>query len=235
MGMARTLFRSLAATGLTLSFLVASVSIASAFPPRVPQVVFADAGLQGYLNGVGESINVLTDQVDAQVWDASVSGNATFTLMIELTTPNAANNAIGVYNTTMPVSPLFNLFPGTATAGWFATAHFAGGTLRVTLYDNNAVIQGQIMYPGVNANAFGFYLVGPSGTFYSEDYRNSGNPHALTYLGTGPNGGNWWECFEDSRDATVDADFDDVVLMLESVVPVPTNMSTWGMVKRLYR
>lgn len=236
MGMASTVFRSLAATGLTLFLLVASASIASAFGPRVPQVVFNSAGLQGYLNSQGESINVDNDQIDGQVWDSSVSGNATFTLMIELTTPNSANNAIGIYNTTVPVPPLFNVFPGSASAGWFASAHFGGGNLTVTLFDQNAVIQGQITYPGVNANAFGFYLVGPGGTFYSEDYRNAGgSPKILTYLGTGNNFGEWWECFEDSSNPTVDADFDDAILLMESIVPTPTNASTWGKLKSLYR
>jgi hypothetical protein len=235
MGMARNVFHGLATTGLTASLLVASVSIASAFNLRAPQVAFNDTTLQAYLNSQGESINTLTDQVDGQVWNTSVSGNATFTLMIELTA-NAANNAIGVYNTGVPAPALRNIFPGGASAGWFATAHFGGGNLTVTVFDQNSVIQGQITYAGVNANAFGFYLVGPGGTFYSEDAKNpGGKPRILTFLGTGPNFGDWWECFEDSNGATATSDFDDAVLLLQSVVPTPTSASTWGKVKSLYR
>lgn len=237
MGMARVLFRSSTALGLAVAFLVASATIASAFNPRVPQVAFSSATLQGYLNSQGESINVLTDQMDAQVWTTSVSGNATFTLMIELTAAaSAANNAIGIYNTGVPVPPLFNIFPGAATAGWFATAHFAGGQMTVTVFDQNSVIQGQITYNGVNANGFGFYLVGLGGTFYSEDARNAGGaPRILTFLGTGVNFGDWWQCFEDSTTPTASADFDDAVLLVQSVTPTPTLTSTWGKVKRLYR
>ena len=237
MGMARLVHRSLAATGLTLSLLVASVSIASAFNLRAPQVVFNDTTLTAYLNSQGQTITCLTDQVDAQVWDTSVSGNATFTLMIELTSAaNAASNAIGVYNTNVPVSPLFNIFPGTASAGWFATAHFASGNMTITLFDQNSIIQGQLTYVGVNANAFGFYLVGTGGTFYSQDFRNpGGKPRVLTYLGTGSTFGDWWECFEDSNGATATSDFDDAVLLLQSIAPTPTNTSTWGTLKRLYR
>jgi hypothetical protein len=235
MGMARNVFHGLATTGLTASLLVASVSIASAFNLRAPQVAFNDTTLQAYLNSQGESINTLTDQVDGQVWNTSVSGNATFTLMIELTA-NAANNAIGVYNAGVPAPALRNIFPGGASAGWFATAHFGGGNLTVTVFDQNSVIQGQITYAGVNANAFGFYLVGPGGTFYSEDAKNpGGKPRILTFLGTGPNFGDWWECFEDSNGATATSDFDDAVLLLQSVVPTPTSASTWGKVKSLYR
>lgn len=243
MGMAKLVFRSLAATSLTLSLLVASVSIASAFSPRLPQVIFNSGELQAYLNSKGEVINCLANQVDGQVWNASVSGNTTFTLMIELSTPNAANNAIGVYNIApVPNPPLFNIFPGVATAGWFATAHFAANNLTVTLFDQNAVIQGQITYLGVTPNKFGFYLTGPfvplvpfGGVWYSEDNRNAFIPKVLTYEGTGNNQGDWWQCFEDSTTFQAASDYDDVVLLMQSVVPTPTNMSTWGRVKSLYR
>ena len=235
MGMAKQVFRSLTGIGLTLTFLVASASIASAFDPRAPQVAFNDTTLTAYLNSVGESINCLTDQVDGQVWDSSISGNATFTLMIELTA-NSLQNAIGIYNTGVPVPALHNVFPGSASAGWFATAHFGGGNLTVTVFDQNSVIQGQITYFGVSPNGFGFYLVGLQGTKYSEDFRNTGGaPRALTFLGTGANFGDWWECFEDSNTPTATADFDDAVMLLQSVVPTPTNQSTWGKVKSLYR
>ncbi len=236
MRLAKQLYRGLATAGVAMALVAASVSTAAAFGPRVPQVAFNDTTLQAYLNGVGESINVLGDQVDGQVWTASVSGNATFTLMIELST-NAASNAIGVYNTAAPgVPPLFNIFPGTASAGWFATAHFGGGNLTVTLFNQLSVIQGQITYAGVDPNSFGFYIVGPGGTFYSQDSRNAGGlPRILTYLGTGQNFGDWWECFEDSAGASAGKDFDDVVLLMQSVVPTPVNSSTWGRLKTLYR
>jgi len=149
---------------------------ASAFNLRVPQIAFNNASLQGYLNANDGGINTLTDQLDAQVWTSSVSGNASFTLMIELA-GNASQNAIGIYNTNAPPNPpLFQVFPGVASAGWHASAHFGGGNLVVTLFDNNAIIQGQTFYAGVNPNAFGFYLQGPGGTFYSQDARNPAAP-----------------------------------------------------------
>ena len=43
---------------------------------RVPQVPVLGPSLQGYLNGVGESINVLTDQENVQRWSSTVSGNS---------------------------------------------------------------------------------------------------------------------------------------------------------------
>jgi len=229
--------RSLVIAGAVALVLVGiSASTSSAFGPRVPQVAMSPASLQGYLNGVGESINVQTDQVDAQKWNTSVSGNATFTIMIEFA-GNAASNNIGVYNIADgPVPTLFQVFPGAAAPGWYATCHFASGNLTVSLFDNTAAFQGNTVYPGVSANNFGFYLQGPGGTFYSEDARNAGSsPQMLTYLGTGQNFGDWWECFEDLPYIGGDGDFEDAVLLLQSVAPTATNSKTWGSIKALYK
>jgi len=230
--------RWLVVTGIAVLAVVTSVSTAAAFGPRIPQVPIVGTTLQTYLNNNDGGINVLTDQVDAQVWTSSVSGNATFTLMIELT-GNARRNSIGSYNAGGPVNPpLYLVFPGAATSGWFSTCHFGpGGALTVLLYDQNAVPQGVTGYAGVNRSSFGFYLQGPGGTFYSQDGRNAGGfAQMVTYLGTGANFGDWWECFEDYAVAGgSDRDFQDAVLLLQSVAPTPTRATSWGRLKSLYR
>ncbi len=209
-------------------------SSAGAFNQRNPQVPFCNGSLQAYLNANDGGINTATDQLDAQVWSTSVSGNATFTLMIELA-GFAASNDIGVYNANNP-APLFLVFPGAASAGWYATAHFgAGGSLIVSLFDNNGNFMGNTAYGGANKNAFGFYLQGPGGTFYSQDALNGGSPQVLTYAGTGQNFGDWWECFEDLPAGSGCPDYDDAVLLIQSVSPVPVNSVTWGHVKSLYK
>ena len=218
-----------------VAFSLGSTAIASAFPLRAPQIAFPNASLQGYLNSKGESINTLTDQVDAQTFITSVSGNAEFTLMIELA-GNAPFNSIGVYNASAPpFPPLFQVFPGVAQAGWFASAHFGAGNLVVTLFDQNSIIQGQTFYPGVDPTNFGFYIQGPAGTHFSQDFRNGGQAHVLSYAGTGRNAGDWWECFEDSPWADGAVDFDDAILMLQSVAPTPDRVQSWGAIKRLYK
>lgn len=216
--------------------LVLTASSAFAFSLRSPQVAVAGGSLQGYLNANDGGINVLTDQLDAQQWTSSISGNASFTLMIELA-GNAPANNIGIYNTGAgPTPTLFQVFPGAASAGWFATVHFGGGNLTVTLFDNTSAIMGQTFYSGVNANGFGFYLDGPGGVFYTQDARNPGGlPQMVTYAGTGQNYGDWWMAFEDLSSASSDLDFNDAVLLLQSVVPTPTGAKTWGAVKALYR
>lgn len=205
---------------------------------RSPQVVFSSASLQGYLNGVGESINVNTDQDATQTWQTTVSNNATFTLMIELA-GNAPANNIGIYNGAAAVPVLYQVFPGAASAGWFATCSFRSGPTRVVvnLFDDNAVFQGTNTYLGADASNFGYYLQGPGGLFYSQDARNPGGlPQMLTYAGTGNNSGQWWLAIED-LDMTQfpPGDFDDAVLFLESIAPTPVSKTTWGALKVRFR
>lgn len=226
-------FRRWSLVTIALALLCAA-STAAAFVPRSPQVPFAPAPLQSYLSSMGESINVLTDQLDGQVWSTSVSNNASFTLMLEMTA-TANQNSLGVYNASGVSPALFQIFPGSAGAGWHAMAHFGSGTLVVTLFDNNGFFMGQTTYTGVNELQFGFYLQGPNGTFYSEDARNGGNAQVLTFAGTGRNFGDWWQCFEDAAYLPATSDFDDAVMLLQSVVPIATDGKTWGGVKDLYR
>lgn len=207
---------------------------------RVPQIAVAGGSLQGYLNSVGEAINVNTDQQDVQRWTSTVSSNSTFTLQVELTAGNAPANGIGLYNASLVAPPLYQVFPGAATAGWFAVASFRSAPIRVVvnLFDNNAALQGTTTYLGADKNDFGFYLQGPGGTFYSQDARNPGGlAQALTYAGTGINSGNWWLCWEDltRSGGGADDDFEDAVLFLESVNPTPVAKTTWGSLKARFR
>jgi hypothetical protein len=229
------ILRSLVALTLVGAAVTLVVSTAdAAFAPRVPQVTLGSGSLQGYFNGVGESINVSTDQLDAQTWSTTISGNSTLTLMLELA-GLAGSNAYGIYNGDAVGAPaLFQVFPGAATPGWYATAHFGlTNNLVVSLFDDLANYQGQTVYAGVNRNNFGFYIQNGSGTLYSQDARNGGVAEVLTFAGTGVNAGSWWECFEDL--AGGDRDFDDGVIFVESVNPVPTSNTSWGRLKGLYR
>ena len=205
---------------------------------RAPQVVFASGSLQGYLNGVGESINVNTDQDATQTWQTTVSNNATFTLMIELA-GNAPANAIGIYNASLAAPPLYQVFPGAATADWFATCSFRSAPTRVVvnLFDDGAAFQGSTTYLGADASGFGYYLQGPGGTFYTQDARNAGGfAQALAFAGTGNNTGQWWLAFEDLQSTGPGfGDFDDAVLFLESIAPTPVAKTTWGALKVRFR
>lgn len=230
---AATPFATFAASLLLAAVLATSATAAL----RVPQVPVIGGSLQGYLNGVGESINVNTDQNAVQTWSTTVSGNSTFSLMIELA-GNAASNTIGIHNGAPAVPPLYPVFPGAASAGWFATASFRLAPVRVVinLFDDNAVLQGTNTYLGADRNNFGYYLSGPGGLFYTQDARNAGSvAQALAYAGTGINLGQWWLCWEDLPAAGSDHDFNDAVLFLESVTPTPTSRTSWGQLKARFR
>lgn len=226
--------------GLAASLLLASFMATSASAVlRAPQVPVLGGTLQAYLNSVGESINVLTDQDATQTWSTTVSGNSTFSLMIELS-GNAATNTLGIYNGGDVAPALDLVFPGAATSGWFATASFRTAPVRVVinLFDQNATLQGTNTYLGADRNNFGYYLQGPGGTFYSQDARNPGAAaQALAYKGTGVNFGQWWLCWEDSQvnGAASDKDYDDAVLFLESITPTAVNTTSWGQLKTRFR
>jgi hypothetical protein len=216
--------------------LIALVAVAGSASAalRSPQVPIAGGSLQGYLNGVGESINVLTDQQDVQTWQSTVSSNSTFTLQIELA-GNAPNNFIGIYNAGDVAPALDTVFPGAAGAGWFAVVSWRTAPTRavVNLFNDAAALVSTNQYLGADKSSFGFYLQGPGGTFYTQDVRNGGDPQAVTFAGTGVNFGSWWLAFEDTPYAGSDHDFNDAVLFLESVNPGPTavNKTTWGSLK----
>jgi hypothetical protein len=226
-------------TGSIVSLALAASLATTAFAAlRSPQVPVLGGSLQAYLNSKGEAINVNTDQNDVQTWSTTPSNNSAFTLMIELSA-SAAANTYGIYNGANPAPPLYLVFPGAASAGWFATASFRNAPVRVVvnLFDNNGLFVAGNTYLGADASNFGYYLSGPNGLFYSQDARNPGGlAQMLTYAGTGSNSGSWWLCMEDqSLAAGSDQDFDDAVLFLESVNPTPVHTTSWGQVKARFR
>lgn len=228
------------ALALMSALLCALPLAATANPPRVPQVPLQigwdGISLQSYLGGVGEGLNTLTDQLDLQTWLVAASGTATFSLRMEIA-GYAGSNTIGIYNATEAVPTKFQVFPGAAGPGWYATCVFGvSGQLVVRLFDSGDVVQGITNFSGVDRNNFGFYLQGPAGTFWSQDFRNGGGkPQVLTFAGTGAYQGRWWECFEDLPYNSSDVDFQDSILILESLVPTAARGSSWGAIKALYR
>ncbi len=219
--------------------LVASVAYTSRADaaPRVPQVAVLGGSLQAYLNSVGESINVLTDQDATQAWTKTSSNTTAYTIQLQ-NSGNAALHAISMYNSSAGVPTLFLLMNGTAGPLGFSTATFqAGNNLVVNRFDGNASFLSTQTFNGVDPNGFGFALSGPGGTFYTQDARNPGGlAQAVAFMGTGANLGTWWLCWEESsRAAGADDDFDDEVILMESVNPTPVNNTSWGQLKARFR
>jgi hypothetical protein len=195
-----------------------SFTTATAFDLRAPQIAFNNASLQAYMDTSDGGINTATAQLNSQVRE--FAGNVVFTLMAERS-GSAASNTFGLYNAGATSPAAYQIFPGAATAGWFAAVNISGSTMSVALFDAAAVFQGQATYMGVTSTNLGFYLRGPGGTFYSQDSQNGANPQILTYVATGQHLGAMWECFEDTPWASGSRDFDDTVILAESLTPRP--------------
>jgi len=205
--------------------------------PRVPQVAVLGGTLQAYFVGIGESINVNTDQDDTQAWSKTSSSTQTHTIQFQGSL-NAPAHLIGMYNSAAAVPPLYVLMSGAVGPLGFSTATFgAGGLLTINRFDANANFLSSTVYAGADPNGFGFYLSGPNGTYYTQDFRNPGGfAQALAYKGTGVNAGTWFLCWEESsRAAGADNDFDDEVILMESVNPTPVSRTSWGTLKARFR
>jgi hypothetical protein len=221
---------------VSLVALVSSATFANA-ALRVPQVPVIGGGLQAYLISVGQTINVLTDQDATQTWTNTVSGTTTYTIEFQ-SSPNAAVQQFGMYNASAVIPPLFFLMSGSVGPQGFSTATFKPGNIVVVnRFDALANFLSTTTFGGIDASNLGFYLSVPAGTVFTQDARNPGGlARAITFQGTGGSAGTWWLCWDEPQaGAPGDQDFDDLVVLMESVNPTPVNTTTWGALKARFR
>ena len=220
--------------GATLCLLLAHTSAHAAL--RSPQVVVNGTGLQSYLNSEGESINVLSDQQDVQLFQPVMSGGlSTYQFEAEL---KDAGLEVGIYDGHLSSPALVPVFPALSAPGWFAVVTFRTNPDRVVinLYDPIATPVGTVTHLGMTDTGFGFYVQGPGGTLYSQDVLNPGGvAQALFFRGTGPHSGSWWICFEGAPPGDSDRDFDDAVLFNQFVTGVPVHKASWAELKTRFR
>lgn len=205
-------------------------------------VTFGDGGasLQGILNDItvnpagNSSVNVtadaLSDTADSY-WSLTATGGSISTLIIELA-GFADNNKFGIYDKSDP-SKQVQLFGGSAGSGDMAMVSIrADGSVWVNLFTDS----------GINfaTNEFGYYLdsshSSDGGFWYSDTTLNSDEmDHMAAYQGKGTDivrldanlsAGLWTEneyilAFEDLASCPSDCDYNDFVVMVESVTPVP--------------
>jgi hypothetical protein len=208
-------------------------------------VSFGDAGaaLQGVIDGITvsppSSVDVTTDEVaDAQdsLWSVTGTGASVGTLIVELA-GLASTTVFGVYDAFDP-SKQVTIFDGAASAG-------AQGLLSIK--DDGSVFV-NFVDTGVDfaGNLFGFFLDSrPSreantGIWFSDTSLNpDGFDHMAAYQGTGDlvdlpgvAPGIWTPseyilAWEDLHADIADGDFEDFVVMVESVQPVPIPGAAW--------
>ncbi|HZF17748.1 MAG TPA: DUF4114 domain-containing protein [Steroidobacteraceae bacterium] len=200
-----------------------------------------EQNLQQILNGITvgghSSINVLTDQVAPdELWAAAAGGGSVSQIIIELA-GNRDVNSFGIYDAANPGNQL-QLFSGPSGSGSRSIFAF----LNDNCIELNMVTTGTCF----NANRFGFYLQtdshGPK--WYSEvDLNADRSDHLVAYEGVGdwvdlpstapgPWGGDQYVlAFEDLPRSGWDYDYNDFVVMVNSVheVPEPATITIMGM------
>lgn len=237
--------RSLAGLMLALALIAvaATPTLAQTPQPRSPQVAIGGTGLQVYLVTVGESIDVLHDQIIGELARSTVFGGSTFTILLELG-QTSSGTVFGLYNGHDANPVLMPLFPATATTSWFAVVSYRTSPTRATMnvFDEFATLRSTQTILGADRNAIGFYASGPAGTFYSQDHLNPGGAaQCLFFRGTGVNAGTMWLALEGQPFASGDRDFDDQIVFLESgslgsTPGIVDNVHTsWGQLKTRFR
>ncbi len=214
----------------------------------------SETNLQGVLDGITcdpttygcslggpSSIDVLTDQATLdERWSLGATGAAFSQIVIEIA-GNAASNRFGIYDINDHTQRV-EMFGGAATAGSRSTLSitadgsvWAGDIFGGTFHDSGI---------DFHNNVFGFYLDTPGGIWYSQLGLNSdGADHMVAYDGQFdlvklPNSypGYWLPnefvlAWEDLPSTSWDYDYNDFVVMVESVqgVPEPTSLALLGL------
>lgn len=190
------------------------------------------ASLKGALDSItvggNSSVNVQTDQATYDdYWAISASGTSVNTIALEIA-GFASSLTFGVYDAT-DYTKSVQIFPGAATTGAQAyLSILADGSVLVNAADTGIDFAG---------NAFGYYLTTPEGSgfrYASDEAKNlDGLQHMIAYEGKGVDSvqilpysaGIWganeyilaWEDLYNGGDK----DYNDFMVMVESVKPVP--------------
>jgi len=189
----------------------------------------------GYVNDENNHYN------PDETWTLDAVGQANAVMMFEFA--GFANaNTMGIYNLANNAITL-ELFSGAATQGWRTTLSQNGNNYVATYFDNNGLFQGQTFVDFGGADTFGFYLLSAQNNmFYSQSHLNGDwnndsidDDHLVAIQGDGtemmdPDGdgnygsftsNNYILAWEDLRFDGADRDHSDMVVMVESFLPVP--------------
>lgn len=168
-----------------------------------------------------------------ELWQHTNSGNASATLIVEFAAFHY-RNVVGIYDPT-DTSDKVALFNGPDGAGARVSIvrSFDGSAWTFSVVDlDAALLLGQIV---TGTPSFGFFLDTPEGnTFYSQSALNAdGADHLVAYRGAGQlvnlptvgqvswNGDGFILAWEDLLSSRWDWDYNDFVMMIESVTGVP--------------
>lgn len=228
-----------------LKTLVAAAALAvSAGAFATPISPGTETSLQTIINGlykpadVGNAPNVNTNQAsESGVFKIEASGGSYATMIIEIA-GLASSNTMGIYDINNPTKYL-QMFAGAATTGYrsqleiFALADGFFNFISTTRTATGGFVSSleQIF----SSNSFGYYLGAgsPNPTYYSQAAKNANqDDHMIAYQGDGDlitlNGikdvmwgsSSYILAWEDQSLGN-DSDYNDLVVYVESVTPVP--------------
>ncbi len=224
--------------GLTAPTAPVTFGISSDSPPRSlqdvldkitvnPDAPHTDSGDATWTGIHDSTVNTLTDTiVDGwdSLWAIGGQGQTAASLIIEISA-YASTNTFGLYDATDPSKKVVVFAGGATTGARTVVSILLDGSVEVGFLDTGVNFAG---------NQFGFYLTTPQSTYYSDTARNGDSlDHMRAYQG---NGTDWiqvgntlpgvWQTntyalgWEDLWGGG-DKDYQDFVLMIESVEPVP--------------
>jgi len=198
---------------------------------RSPQVAVKGTVLASFFASQNQTIDVNAAQLDLQTMSADYSTSIPVWSFVDHTA------TIGFFNAVASLPPLYPVYPGAATEGWFSVASFRASPDRlvVNLFDGIGSLMGSTTYMGADHEAFSIYVSSTAETFYQQDGRNpAGLPRVLVYDGTGPRLGALWFACETGPGPG--GDYADVIFLVQLVPsPVPVERSAWGELKRRFR
>lgn len=201
----------------------------------------AGTGLQALLDGITQSgtpnIDVYHGQTSPSAyWSTSASGLGENRIMFEIA-GYANTNSFGIFDPTDTTKRL-QLFGGSASHNAATTLMWNGdGSFTATYLNGNGQSLGSADASFGATNLFGYYLDNGHGqVFYSVLGLNSdGTPHMVAYQGNGQTrldnvstgqyatfgSSDYILAWEDLPFSSSDLDYNDFVVMVESVHPVP--------------
>lgn len=183
-------------------------------------------GGDGWITG-GSALDPNAEYVTSTAWETGALFASGTAIVIEIA-GNKASNSFGLYDLHNPNNRL-EVFSGADSEGPSSLRFIISmvdGVYQINFDAGTAVELG---------GSFGFYLSGPGGTFYSDATRNpNGDTQMVAFQGDGERQANffgtgsktwlsneWILAWEDLAYGGSDKDFNDFVVMIESVIPVP--------------
>jgi len=190
----------------------------------------ADQDLQSLFDGWVESgYDVQSNYQTPGYWTIGATKLSAASLIIEIA-GNSSENTFGLFDRTDTDNRL-QVYDGAAGAGTERVIKYDPTTDLYKVIDLDALeVLATATFSG---STFGFYLDGPGGTFFSAPSLNNDDVQMVAFQGTGQIANfhgdgkapwlanEWVLAWEDLVYGGSDQDFNDLVLIIESVTPVP--------------